>query len=138
MKRITQREVPQAISDRRPFRAGNMTGGFVTVGSASRLGDLPPEWRAIWKDSLHRGMYVVWSYDTPIAWTAGPDTPDEHLAEQWAGHRDETRVVMPFLRYSLTTTKHQHLARLGFHVTQDWSRERRAVPVGQYGPRVGW
>lgn len=50
----------------------------------------------ILQDAIHRQQvdYIVWSYVTPIAW-----------------HLREGRWIMPDVRYSVTTSKHQSVAR---------------------------
>ncbi len=94
-----------AIRHRQPFDAGNLHG---------RLGSCPPGWAAEdltseQRASLARADYVVLSYETPIAWITGDE------------------AVMPDLRYSITTSMHQTIARVALDVARDWSMERRAT-----------
>ena len=92
------------ISKRVPFTTyGSLRGAFATVGNASQLGRLPDEWRAVWSDAVKSAtnkhgdnpMFAVWSYGTPIAWHT--------VTDGW---------VVPDVRYSVTTSKHQGQARV--------------------------
>lgn len=54
---------------------------------------LPESWRITYNQSVERIVYVVWSYQTPIAWV---------LDDVVCGE-----VVIPDVKYSRTTTQHQ-------------------------------
>lgn len=54
---------------------------------------LPESWRITYNQSVERIVYVVWSYQTPIAWV---------LDDVVCGE-----VVIPEVKYSRTTTQHQ-------------------------------
>lgn len=77
---------------RRPFvTSGAMHGDWMRVGSTT--GRLPDEYRRqLWDDFKRfgpHGVFVVWSYGTPIAWrTPNGDT-------------------FPAVKYSVTTSRHQ-------------------------------
>lgn len=68
-----------------PFLADVMTG------------ELPEEWVKVLRQD--QPDYVVFSYDTPIAWHV-PNDADQGDAERW---------VVPDEKYSPTTTRHQRL-----------------------------
>ena|SRR5256885_8821203 len=98
--RIQTRHWPHFVpflADLKPFRCyGALRGAAVRAGHASTLdlGRLPAENA----DSLRHPTtdYVVYSYATPIAW---------HNMVGWH---------MPDVKYSLTTTMHQHTIRTAF------------------------
>ncbi len=62
-------------------------------------GVLPAEWRELYRAS--RIDFVVWSYVTPIAWRLADGT--------W---------IVPAVRYSVTTSKHQGIVR---RTVGDWT-----------------
>lgn len=83
--------VQNAIAKRQTFTThGAMRG---EVGEVSTVGQLDRKWRA----SVARATYVVYSYETPIAWV----------------DRETNTWVIPSDKYSVTTTRHQHTARMG-------------------------
>ncbi|WP_436788880.1 hypothetical protein [Yinghuangia sp. YIM S10712] len=83
--------VRRALAGREPFRT---YGAFrAAVGGPASRGRLPDEWWAKIRDVPDgRIRYTVYSYVTPIAWVL-----------------DDGTVVIPPVRYSLTTTGHQGL-----------------------------
>lgn len=98
------------IRNRRPFHAHALTGSTCT----DSLGSLPEPIRAdfLAAERAGRVLYVVRSYDTPIAW-----------------HLDGGEWVLPFVQYSPTTTKHQTATRsalLGERVTEYPAKRIRA------------
>jgi len=125
--RITTHETPHYIERRLRFYAGAMTGSTVSIGNDYRIGDLPADHVKRWRDDVNRAkatgreMYAVWSYDTPIGWAVGGETP-----------------YMPPVRYSITTSRHQDLVMRGFNAQAFTFTWPRAVPVGTYGSREGW
>lgn len=81
---------------------GSLSGRNVKVGHLSQLGKLPDEWRAVWSDDKHNTTYAIWSYQTPIAWRT---------------YRNGRAVwVIPPVRYSNTTSKHQGKVRVALHL----------------------
>jgi len=116
----TQHEAEDLIRDRKPFRASALSA----VEGMSGTGDLPDEDARKYRDA--EPTYTVLSYATPIAWVAADGT-----------------VCAPMLRYSLTTTQHQAIARHGLGIHR-WGEgdpdgsDRRAVPAGHYEGREGW
>lgn len=75
------------VSESQSFKAAAMSG---RPGSADTLGQLPAEFRALGVGSAD---YVIYSYETPIAWRIDGD---------W---------TVPDVRYSATTSRHQSLVR---------------------------
>ena len=87
--------IMQALATRAPFVVTN----FMATTQPTEwdtMGQLPPSHRAGLKQHLIdcRVTYVVYSYQTPIAWVVD-------------GHT----VVIPDVTYSLTTGRHQKLVR---------------------------
>lgn len=87
-------EVGIAIAYRRTFIAKSMTGEVIS--GMPNVGKLPKEWA----DRLIEDAptYMVASYGTPIAWV----TKDNH-------------AVVPGVKYSTTTGRHQNLAARAFY-----------------------
>jgi hypothetical protein len=86
------------------FDASNMYGRNVKVGMLSDLGRLPDEWRAVWHNDKDNTVYAIWSYLTPIAWRT---------------YRNGRAVwIIPDVRYSVTTTKHQNKVRVALHLQE--------------------
>lgn len=80
--------VRDAIADGQAF--SNSTGSFAgRPGPASGTGRLPREYI----ESARKASYVVYSYNTPIAW------------------RTEGNWAVPWISYSVTTSSHQSIAR---------------------------
>jgi hypothetical protein len=77
--------------------SANLRGRNVKVGDLSRLGWLPDEWRAVWREDKDTTVYAIWSYDTPLAWRVY--------------RNGKARWIMPDVRYSVTTSKHQGKVR---------------------------
>lgn len=122
MTRETQaKSAPGYIARREPFTLGALSGARANVGNLSRLGALPSEWRATLADHAYaygREVYVIWSFDTPIAWVLPGNT-----------------VVIPPVRYSLTTGQHQRLTAdaLGVpmpEITLSLMTRKRRNPAG--------
>lgn len=96
---IPMRAVTGAISRREEFRSGDLRG--VSLNWMPQTGKLDPalvaELDATVRDNRNHGRptYVVIDYSTPIAWTSGWD----HV------------LVVPEVRYSATTARHQTLCR---------------------------
>lgn len=123
-------EAENAIGSCRPFRnsTGSMKG---TKGSTRALGWLEShtEARRI-RELLSRAVYVVWSYNTPIAFVSETEDGDRQ-----AYYVDES--------HSPTTTNHQCIARMGlgeYETIGDGHRDRRPrrtpVTAGQMRTEV--
>lgn len=120
----SRREAENAIGSCRPFK--NSTGSFYgTRGSTRDLGWLSShtEARRI-RELLSRAAYVVWSYNTPIAFVS--ETED---GERTAYYVDEA--------HSMTTSHHQTIARVGMGEFETigsgpWSRTRHGGALRTY------
>lgn len=89
--------IPGRIAEMMPFLSdGKLPDGTRRwsgySGPATTMGHLPPRYHA----SAHAAVYVVYSYDTPIAW----------VLEVQHGTSDYTYVI-PDVGYSVTTGQHQ-------------------------------
>lgn len=86
-------DVPRYIAERKDFQTyGALRGGTYWRGAGwlPTNHQLPPEWRdRFMADTRNVHVYVVWSYETPIAWYT------------------EAGWVVPPVKYSVTTSKHQ-------------------------------
>lgn len=116
---------------REAFDIQALSARFIEWGYDGELlvGDLPPEDVLDLEEAVREGaeqrkdVYVVYSYSTPIAWLLMPET-----------------LTMPRVRYSLTTTSHQHLVARAFGQTwSSWAGKRAPSLTGKspYGPRAG-
>jgi hypothetical protein len=84
------------LTNLKPFRmAASMRGGW----RSGSWGWLPKEWQDTFYDD--DPDYVVYSYETAIAW---------HGNRGW---------IVPDVKYSLTTTRHQSLVRSALHGEYD-------------------
>lgn len=99
MSSANRNRIANRISNRVEFKHGNMSGVMDNDLSAGRMsGDTRAEFLADMKraEVLNVSAYVVTSYGTPIAWYVplnGWTVPDD--------------------KYSVTTSGHQHTARMG-------------------------
>lgn len=120
-------EIPGLIAEMRPFLSeGKLPDGTrrwsAHSGPALTMGHLPRKYRA----SARSAVYVVYSYDTPIAW----------VLEVQHGTSDYTYFI-PDVGYSVTTGQHQmacmeawadHMRRQGNY--RSWpGRGRETVQV---------
>lgn len=93
----------EILSERRPFKTGGaLFGERVNGGSYNGYtGRLPDaEARQL---SYARPDYIVFSYDTPIAW-------HDSVTREW---------TVPDVKYSPTTTQHQHTVTVAVHNPPD-------------------
>lgn len=92
--KATLRTVAALIEAKVPFDCnGTLTGEFWTGAVSGTLGQLPESQLDILRKDVARfgnGVFVVWSYATPIYW-ANPDGTH----------------YRPAVKYSVTTSKHQ-------------------------------
>lgn len=75
-----------------PFEASAMSGEWYDDGLRVFLGDLPKP-HSVQLAAVDQRVFVVKSYATPIAWKYGDS------------------VVIPEVKYSGTTTRHQNIVR---------------------------
>lgn len=113
MGRKNQDNIVSAIQRMVGFTIGNVKAEWCSYVSPGRL---PREWvddltrvtKAARKANVN--VYVVFSYQTPMAWYYAP--------EGW---------TFPDVKYSPTTTQHQHYIRNG--ITTVWMPEIRTTPA---------
>lgn len=93
MSRVSNRQARQKIIDMENFAShtGNFHGSW---GGDGTFGRLPQKWRDRYPLRM-ASCYVVYSYSTPIAW--------------WDA---TTGWVIPDVKYSPTTSRHQSNVRL--------------------------
>lgn len=92
MDYITINEAPIAIKNQRNFVVGqNFSGTAMNPDQRPDLGRLPSAW--VIRLNQDRARYAVYSYGTPIAWLTENGT-----------------AVIPDVKYSATTGKHQGIA----------------------------
>lgn len=100
VNRCSLRHVHTLAHMREDFQCNGTLKG---VNNPSQLssGQLPAEWRGVFYSAMDASdIYVVYSYQTPIAWYANGI---------W---------TMPDVRYSVTTSRHQsslHMDRTPLH-----------------------
>lgn len=100
MPKTLLRDVPALVAGRRPFEGNSMSARRVKAHPSGYdvgyTGLLPTPEEPRYQDDLrkHGKLYVVYSYDTPIAW--GPLDGD---------------LYVPDVKYSMTTSKHQGIVR---------------------------
>lgn len=91
----------------------SLTGRTITDTSTviDRRSQLPTEWRERLTIALsaHGVRYVIYSYHTPIAWQI-----DYHGVPFW---------VIPDVKYSITTSKHQGRVRTALFNTNEIRQE---------------
>lgn len=88
--RIANRDCGALVARRKPFAGSNLKGG--SRGTFGSFGLLPRYWQDVFYDD--NPDYVVWSYETPIAW---------HGRRGW---------TVPDVRYSPSTSRQlSHVTR---------------------------
>lgn len=102
----TRKRIQLAIVRGEAFQSGALKGTpYDHVPLGITLGQLPDDWNAVFTWQADTIDYIVWSYQTPIAW---------HYNEGDA--LDPDRWVIPDVRYSHTTTRHQGFARVALAI----------------------
>jgi len=91
----TRGKIYKALMAGKIFRSGAMSS---EKDRAPFRGELPLAWWDILK--ADQPDYIVYSYQTPIAWHVPDDNDDG--GERW---------VVPDVKYKMTTTRHQNLVR---------------------------
>jgi hypothetical protein len=81
---------------------GTFRGRTITRHDYVETGQLPQEYVNDFKDSVVR--YVIFSYETPIAWS--------RIADWERNGAPVFEWVVPDVKYSVTTTKHQGNVRV--------------------------
>jgi len=90
--RVANRSAHEAIANRREFTGSNFRGSRML----DSMGILPNADREVLWHDAGRGLfdYIVYSYATPIAW-----------------HTSDRGWVVPDVKYSVSTTRHQSIVR---------------------------
>jgi hypothetical protein len=114
-------EIPARIAALKPFLSdGRLPDGTRRwsghSGPAVTMGHLP----ARLYESARSAVYVVYSYDTPIAWVT--ESPDPHSREPYLYH-------IPDVGYSPTTGQHQYAC------LDAWRDHARQGTVNRHGRR---
>lgn len=98
-----KRAIQDGVDNHREFTVGNVKGRIL---DRTQLTTGQLEWPLV--EALRTDMdrvsgqaYVVFSYDTPIAWNYDVD-----------GVTEEFTWVVPDVKYSVTTTNHQNVVRV--------------------------
>lgn len=122
---MTERKAPQApiytnlrgavktIAKREKFRGASIMGHKIaplTLPTAEEMGSMPYDYAVLYSAmarSSTDGLYVVFSYRTPIAWYDS--------AEGW---------IVPDVRYSATTSRHLTAVRMGIRLAGQRYRAR--------------
>ena len=91
--------IAKHLANREPFRTRGSLKGETPDAAwlfafASGYGRLPRDWARTLSARRHLITYVVYSYQTPIAW-----------------HDSEAGWIVPDERYSITTSRHQSTVR---------------------------
>lgn len=100
-----------------PFKTSGALRGDVQKGRPwmRGWGQLPQKY---W-DSAERAEYVVFSYDTPIAWRVR-STPGSQAAKDGF----EGTWYVPNVHYSMTTSRHQSKIRTAVTSIESWTRDQ--------------
>jgi hypothetical protein len=118
-RKVTRRQVAREVNMMRNFRTATLShrGENIREGASLSLPtdtQLPAEWQDRF---IHSGaQYVVWSYDTPIAWWVPTSEGGPKETHGW---------VIPDVSYSVTTSRYQGMCNLAASLpTSDpyWAR----------------
>lgn len=132
-RRVTNREAKEHIAKRETFtnatrRSDDPTrrpGSFRGVKWFEGRGHLPEQFVDA---NLVGARYIVYSYDTPLAW--------------WGGEKGEERWYYASVGYSPTTSRHQHEVRVALagediiYVGGDWKAVPSAGKFWDGSPKV--
>jgi hypothetical protein len=93
MATTTTKDSGRVIAQRTPVKTHGSLAGV--TGAPANTGDLPEPYASAYTNRRAYITYTAYSYVTPIAW-----------------HDSERGWVVPSVRYSVTTSKHQgHIRR---------------------------
>jgi hypothetical protein len=113
MRKVNRRQVAREINMMRNFRThtGSHRGENIREGATLTLpsdNQLPKEWEESFLSS--GAQYVVWSYDTPIAWWVPTSEGGPKETHGW---------VIPDVSYSVTTSRYQGMCNLASSLSSD-------------------
>lgn len=110
MPKLSNSDAARAIARRDDFEThtGNLSGRAHTPGRYVYTGQLPRGYA----ETVSAADYIVFSYATPIAW---------HLPDGW---------VIPPVSYSVTTSRHQGVAKYGARGDYSASHKRAGWELG--------
>ena len=92
MSYVSRAEAPDYFTHLKPFKGNSLTGQrWNRLLNLPHYTELPAEYRAQFRKDAP--LYVIFSYDTPIAWYG------------------ELGWVVPNVKYSVTTSRHQGIVR---------------------------
>lgn len=98
LQQRTRDIIDNSVQNRTEFHRGNVSGKWSKKGEHLYMGWLPLFWRNILKKDIQdNDVYVLYSYQTPMAWYNG---------DIW---------VIPDEKYSVSTTTHQGAFRTAIH-----------------------
>lgn len=111
IRKVTRRQAAREMNCKREFRTATGSHKGVSYGKYEGLTlptdtQLPKGWRDLFLTS--GAEYVVWSYETPIAWW----TPTHK-----GGNKENNGWTIPDVSYSPTTSRYQGMANLAAHLT---------------------
>lgn len=101
LQRVTLSSVRDAVNYLSSFRRGNISASRESRGDWVSCGELPDGWRADLK-GINGPVFVIYSYQTPIAWTRVSGLRMVESGRVW---------TVPPTRYSASTTNHQNAVR---------------------------
>lgn len=110
----TLAQVQEKIKNEEPFRLRDTFMGGVWI--TGQYGSLPAQYHP----EVARARFVVWSYETPIAWVT-----------------DDGTKVVPDVGYSLTTGQHQMAVMSAWDLPVRYPARGRELRQAGGGPRRG-
>lgn len=121
------------IFRREPFKIGNLQGALLEQErDLLNVGDLPEKYELALRADLRDmpPVFIVWSYSTVIAWR-------RKNGHAW-DDPDKGGVTVPPVRYSLTTTQHQHVVARALGLDGFMSSESAREGKGKTPYTKGW
>jgi hypothetical protein len=108
LQAASKRAIQNAVDNLISFSRGNLYSGWFNSWSDVPKGKLPLEYH---NPSFREGLpvYVVLSYETPIAWTFR--VHEATIAWTFSVDAQHGAWTIPDIRYSQTTTNHQAIVR---------------------------
>lgn len=105
----TLKQAADSVYNGEAFVSNSMSARWVHANSYVGMGELPESYRKQLRkvlddlrDSPNRMIYIVWSYGTPVAWCRRTTLAGGYNPDSW---------VIPDVKYSVTTSRHQNIVR---------------------------